>query len=256
MNSPRPGAWAGPASSTKAATSVWHGSASSAPTGGRVWVGPWSTAAGRCAHVTAGHLERGVRPGRRPGPRQRHGGGAARPHADRLRHRRPEEAAFSTPSGGAPSCGARATPSPTPAPTSPTCRPRRCATATSGSSRARRCGPRTPSGPTGASWCAAPTPRPPVTGGCRTCSSPWTSPASRSAPSGRSRARRSSTRCSSTGLAPPRISWWARSTTGGASPSPPCPSSGAWDCSVRSWVSARSSTTSSSSPPSAGAPAT
>ncbi len=133
--------------------------------------------------VPAGDLERGVRPGRRPGPRQRDGRGPAGPDLDRLRHRRAEASASSTPSGGGPNCGARATPSPTPARTSPTSRPRRSSTATTGSSRARRSGPPTPSGATGASSCAAPIPTRRVTRASPISSCPWTRTASRSAPS-------------------------------------------------------------------------
>ena len=129
---------------------------------------------------------------------------------------------------GAPSCGARATPSPTPAPTSPTCRPRRSSTATSGSSPARRCGPPTPSGPTGASWCAAPTPRQPRHQGLSYLLVPMDQPGIEVRPIRQmTGTARSSTRCSSTGPAPTPISWSARSTTAGGWPSPPWPSSGA-----------------------------
>ena len=150
-SSPTPGAWAGPGSSTRAGSSAlaWERKLGARRLDLR-GLARRVRRPGR-AHVAAGHLERGVRPGRRPGPGRRHGGGAARPHPHRLRHRRAEAPLPRPRSAGAPSCGARATPSPTPAPTWPTCRPRRSATATSGSSPARRSGPPTPSGPTGAS---------------------------------------------------------------------------------------------------------
>ena len=60
-------------------------------------------------------------------------------------------------------CGASSSPSRAPAPTSPASPPRRCATATSGSSTARRCGPPSPTSPSGGCSSPAPTPRRPST---------------------------------------------------------------------------------------------
>ena len=60
---------------------------------------------------------------RGPGAGQRHGRGAARPDPDPLRHRPSSRPGSSRPSWPAPSCGARATRSPTPAATWPTSRP-------------------------------------------------------------------------------------------------------------------------------------
>ena len=57
--------------------------------------------------------------------------------------------------------GASSSASRAPAPTSPACRPGPSATATSGSSTARRCGPRSPTSPTGACSSPAPTPTQP-----------------------------------------------------------------------------------------------
>ena len=70
----------------------------------------------------AGHLQRGVRARRRAGARRPHRRGPARPDADRARHARAAGSASCRRSSRATSCGARATPSPTPAPTSPTSR--------------------------------------------------------------------------------------------------------------------------------------
>ena len=104
----------------------------------------------------ADHLGRGVRRGPRRRPREPHGREPAGPDAHR---------ATARPSSGRGSCppilrrrGAlvpglqRAR---TPAPTSPTCRPGRCSTATSGCSPVRRSGPRSPTCRTGASWSPA-----------------------------------------------------------------------------------------------------
>ena len=78
--------------------------------------------------------------------------------------------------------GARASPSPTPAPTSPRCAPPPSATATTGSSTARRRGPRSASTATGSSaWCRTDPERRRSRPASRCCSSPWTPPASRCA---------------------------------------------------------------------------
>ncbi len=161
--------------------------------------------------VPAGHLERGVRPGRCPGPGQRHGGGPARPHPDRLRDRRPETPVPQSHPDWGPSSGARATPSPTPARTSPTSRPRRSATATSGSSPARRSGPPTPSGPTGASSSVRTDPDAAAPQGPLLSSRPH-GPARDRGPAHPPdhRDARSSTRSSSTGPAPTPTWSWAR----------------------------------------------
>ena len=75
---------------------------------------------------------RGVRPGRRARQGQPLRRGTARADADRLRHPGAAEALPAEDPRRRPSCGARATPSPAPAATWPTCRPRPSSTATSG----------------------------------------------------------------------------------------------------------------------------
>ena len=113
-----------------------------------------------------------------PGAGQPHGREPARPDAHRLRHGRAAGAVPAAPSCGARSSGARATPSPTPAPTWPTCRPGPCSDdgddwrhhRPEGVDLAR------PVGRTGASSCAAPTPGSPRHRACRTCSCPMRQP--------------------------------------------------------------------------------
>ena len=80
---------------------------------------------------------------RRPGPARPHRRDPARPDADRLRHRRAEAPLPAADRRAARSSGARATRSPTPAPTSPTCRRRaRARRRRVGASTGRRSGPR------------------------------------------------------------------------------------------------------------------
>ena len=112
---------------------------------------------------------RGVRPGRRPAA-----GRLLRRHARRARPSssgapRSRRRTSCPRSSRARSPGARASPSPTPAPTSPASGPRPCSTATSGSSTARRSGPPRASSPTTSSSSAAPTPTPPSTRASPTC---------------------------------------------------------------------------------------
>ena len=76
-------------------------------------------------------------------------------------------------------------------------RPARCATATSGSSTARRCGTRSPTSPTAACSSRAPTPTSRSTRASPTSWSTCTRPASRCGRCARSPARPSSTRCTS-----------------------------------------------------------
>ena len=76
--------------------------------------------------------------------------------------------------------GASSSASPAPAPTSPASPPRRCATATSGSSTARRCGRRARRSPTSACSWPAPIPTSRSTRASPTSCSTCTSPASRS----------------------------------------------------------------------------
>ena len=82
----------------------------------------------RAEPVAAGDLPRGVRPRRRARAGQPPRRGAARPDPDRVRHRRAEGSGSCRRSWPSRSCGRRATPSRTPAPTWPTCRPRRAST--------------------------------------------------------------------------------------------------------------------------------
>ena len=119
-------------------------------------------------------------------------------------------------------------------------RPGPSSTGTSGWSPARRSGRRSPTRPTGASSCAAPSPAPPATAAFPTCWCPWTSPAWRSGPSSSSPGPPSSTRCSSTAPAPTGRTWWASPATAGGWPWPRWPSSGAWRCSATSSPSAAS----------------
>ena len=81
---------------------------------------------------------------------------------------------------GATSSAASCSASPAPAPTSPASRRGPSATATSGSSPARRCGPRAPTTATSARSSAAPTPTCPSTRASPASSSTCTPPASRS----------------------------------------------------------------------------
>ena len=132
----------------------------------------------RRRHRRAGHLQRGVRQGRRPGPDQLLRRGPVRADADRLRHRGAEAALPPEDPVGRGAVvpgllraerrlrpGQRADPRP-------------CSTATSGSSTARRSGRRSRTAPTGASSSPAPTPTPPSHKGSPTSSCRWTSPAS------------------------------------------------------------------------------
>ena len=166
------------------------------------------------AAAPAGHLPRGVRPGRGPGRLGHIGEGLLGPTL--IAFGTPEQQRASCRrSWPARSCGARATPSPTPAPTWPTCRPGPSSTAASGSSTARRCGPRWPTGPTGASCSPAPTAdAAQAHGHLVPARARCASPASRSGRSSRSPATASSTRCSSTAPAPRRPTWSARSGDG------------------------------------------
>ncbi len=96
--------------------------------------------------------------------------------AQRVRHRRAEAPLHARQHRRPARCGARCSPSPAPAPTSPACRRRPSATATSGSSTARRCGPRSPTSPTTASSSPAPIPSSPSTPASRCSSSTSTAP--------------------------------------------------------------------------------
>ena len=128
-------------------------------------------------------------------PRRPHHG---RPGADRARHRGAEAAPPADASSPPTRSGARASPSPTPAPTWPRCARAPCSTATTSSSTARRCGPASRATPTGACCSCAPIPTRRSTRASRSCSSTCTAPASPCGRSGRSAATRTSTRCSST----------------------------------------------------------
>ena len=152
----------------------------------------------------AGHLVRGVRPGPGARPARPHRRGPGRAHRHPLRRRTPSRHGSCPASWPAPSCGARATPSPTPAATWPTSRP--------GPSRdgddwvhrrpegvdlagpvvrlVLRAGPHRPR-------------RPQAQGHLVLPGAAWTRTASRSAPSARSPAPPSSTRSSSTAPGPP-----------------------------------------------------
>ncbi len=97
---------------------------------------------------------------RRLEPDRRHGRDDVRPDPAGIRQRGAEAAAHPADRHAARCAGARAFPSPAPAPTSPRCRPSARTRATTGWSTARRSGPPAPSRPTGASaWCAPTPPR-------------------------------------------------------------------------------------------------
>ena len=187
----------------------------------------------------AGDLPRGVRPRRRAGAGQPPRRAAARPDADRVRHRRAE----GTVPAGDPR-GRRAV-VPGLLRARRRLRPRRRdhhgaarqATA-SGSSTARRCGPRWRTRPTGASCSPAPSRARSATTACPTCWCRWTRPASRCGRSGSSPATRSSTRSSSTAPAPPPTWSSASPATAGGS---------RWRCSASSAASRRSASRSASS---------
>ena len=102
-----------------------------------------------------------------------------------------------------------------PAPTSRRCAPRRCSTAITGSSTARRSGPRSPTTPTGSScWCA-PTRAPRSRKASASSWCRWTAPASPCGRSSISTSTTSSARCSSTTCGCRRRTWSARSTRAG-----------------------------------------
>ncbi len=103
----------------------------------------------RRRRLAAAHLQRGASPLRRRGRRVRgrYRDGRADDH-----HVGDARAAGTVPArhaAAATTSGASSSPNPAPVPTSPACEPRRYATATSGSSTARRCGPRARSTATG-----------------------------------------------------------------------------------------------------------
>ncbi len=129
----------------------------------------------------AGHPRRGVRQGRRADRRTerrvRHPD--ARQHAADDGAPRSRSRTTCRASCRARTRGARGTPSPTPAPTSATSASGRNSTATSGSSTVRRSGRRPATSPTTSSRSPAPIRTHPSTRASRSCSSPWTSPASR-----------------------------------------------------------------------------
>ena len=133
---------------------------------------------GRALAHPAGHLLRGVRPRPRPRAGRDRRGRPARADAHPVRHATSRSAASSPGSSPAPRSGARATPSPTRAPTWPTSQ-------TAGRARRRRrVGHRRPEGLDVARALgrlvlrarAAPTATRPATGASRTSSSRWASP--------------------------------------------------------------------------------
>ena len=106
------------------------------------------------------------------------------------------------------------------APTSRRCAPPPSATATTGSSTARRSGRRSPTSPTTASCSPAPTPTGPSTRASRCSSSTCTRPASPCGRCARWPAARASTRSSSTTSASPTASGSASRARAGGSRSP------------------------------------
>ena len=172
-SSPTSAGSAGRAASTRPTTSGSPGTAISPSTAGPASAGRTEHGGRGLPPDPAGDLPRGVRPCGRARPGQPPGRGAARAHADRVRHRGPAAALPAADRRASASCGARATPSPAPAPTwrtsqtkgrwSRQARP----TGSSGWSTARRCGPRSPTSPTGASCSPAPSPGRGATRACR-----------------------------------------------------------------------------------------
>ena len=177
----------------------------------------------------AADLPRGDRAG--PGALRRAATSSALLHAGPDAHRRGHAPSSRPPtcpaSCGATRCGARASPSPRPAPTWPRSAPGRSATATTTSSPARRSGPRTPRSPTTARCSSAPTPTRPSTGHHVADHADGHArhrgaAAARRSPGSASSARCSSTRCGSrspTGSATRTTAggWrWSRSASSGA----------------------------------------
>ena len=159
----------------------------------------------------AGDLPRGVRQGRRAGAGQPPRRGAARPDPDGVRHRRSRRTGSCRRSWRSRSCGRRATPSPTPAPTWPTCRPGPASTADAWvDRRAEGVDLQRPLQPVGVrrlphrARLRAP-PRPLLPAGAARPGRASTSARSSSSP-----AARSSTRSSSPAPAPPPT-WWSAS---------------------------------------------
>ena len=123
--------------------------------------------------LAEGVRRQGARRDRAADLRQRGRPGRRTPARGDAADRRPDAAGATAPrsrrtcssAGSSPAtCTSRsATPSPTPAPTSPRCAPRRRGTATTTSSTARRCGPPAATPPTTSGWPCAPTPTPPST---------------------------------------------------------------------------------------------
>ena len=117
---------------------------------------------------------------------QRPGPAAGRPDHRGPRHRRAEGRGSCPTSSPAARPGASCSASRAPGPTWPGCRPRPCATATSGSSTARRCGPRAPRWPTSGMLLARTDPDVAKHAGISYFGvEPWTSPAWTSARCGR-----------------------------------------------------------------------